>query len=252
MIDIIAGGQSTDRSYSEEVPATFQCEFWKTCRIAEHHPSPEHSHPSKMSVSSNSRRSKISIALVNTLTPEGGWRHYGDSVSLPLKKPYREQEKTSKPSAFWFSEGDSWHAWCISECFRNDTLYREGHMKPDTLVIAINTVESLDAFSHVYASSHVYERWNFGVDWTRVVREMPGVAGIFVSEEMQRYLRMGHAPYAWKYGWDVGSLALWDTTVVERFDDPVRVPSPACGDCDDEGSSDDELAQTFSQTLRVA
>jgi len=137
-------------------------------------------------------------------------------------KPWTERKKKArwrnsyKPHGLWYSTGDSWINWCVSEEYSGVGRYIYRLHMDKRRVLRIRTLRDIDRFNKKFQFNLTEDqrlrkdsyRFFENINWPKVYEHYNGI-------EISPYQYRRRFDYMWYYGWDCASGCVWRPHVVK-------------------------------------
>lgn len=121
-----------------------------------------------------------------------------------LKIRHENQTIDTKPNGLWYSCGDSWLKYILSEIPSFMERYNYIHsIKIGSNILKISNLTEFDAFNRQYSVEGTAGITL--IDWPKVAENYDGI-----EINPYQWNRRNHPDSFWYYGWDVASGCIWN------------------------------------------
>ena len=153
--------------------------------------------------------------------------HHSQDSALKIVQREYKQKHHFKPVGFWYSVGDEWAKWCISEEFCDIAGYCIYAIGVDeSRILKIATPADLLLFTKAFEVPFpARELYDYNIDWTRVAAMYGGI-----EIAPYHYSMRLDCQTSWYYPWDVASGCVWDTSAItlctKTYEPDAVTPTP--------------------------
>jgi len=140
-----------------------------------------------------------------------------------------EQKIEMKPDGFWYSVGDSWIQWCLSDAPGWLSPYIYEVILDEDKILKVSTIEEFDKFEDEHQGireefrllmDHMPElklshgrrmrRFFDQIDWPKIAQTYGGI-------EIAPYIWERRLESLWYYPWDCASGCVWNSTAIKEL-----------------------------------